>query len=148
MPNFGTSEVVYIVVCIAGSVLFALFITAATVLPMVGIFGGLGWFFSKRSKEAKALNAAAQAWLSTTGTVLKSRVEVTGGDHASVTPVVVYQYQVEGQSYQAEQIRAGDMYLAVRKRRTAYDLVDKYPVGAQVTVYYDPANPGMAALER
>jgi hypothetical protein len=148
MTEFGTNEILFTVICIAGTLLFGAVIAAATILPAVGIFGGLGWFFSKRAKEARALSTSAQSWAATTGTVLKSRVEVSGGDVTSVTPYILYEYQVDGQRYEASQIRAGDVYMAVRKRRAAYDLVDKYPVGAQVTVYFDPANPGMAALER
>jgi hypothetical protein len=30
----------------------------------------------------------------------------------------------------------------------AYKTIDRYPVGAIVTVYYNPANPAEAALER
>lgn len=148
MPNLGTSEILFIVLCIVGTLLFTAFIAAATLIPTLGIFGGLGWFLSKRSKEAKALHAAAQAWPSTSGTVIKSRVEVSGGDHTSVSPFVLYEYQVDGQPYQASQIKAGDVFMAVRQQRSSYDIVEKYPVGMQVTVYYDPANPGMAALER
>lgn len=148
MPEIGNSEILFIVLCIAGTLLFSAFIAAATLIPTLGIFGGLGWFLSKRSKQAKAQHAAAQAWLSTSGTVIKSRVEVSGGDHTSVSPFVLYEYTVEGQTYQASQIKAGDMHFAIRQHRAAYDIVDKYPVGASVTVYYDPANPALAALER
>ncbi|TAK11451.1 MAG: DUF3592 domain-containing protein [Anaerolineae bacterium] len=120
----------------------------AVLLPMFGVFGGIGWFLNKRSKEAKAARDAAQSWPSTSGTVVLSRVEVTGGDHASVSPNVQYTYQVDGQPFQAAVVRAGDQFMAIRKSGEAYKITDRYPVGAQVTVYYNPANPSDACLER
>ncbi|MCI0712685.1 MAG: DUF3592 domain-containing protein [Chloroflexi bacterium] len=32
--------------------------------------------------------------------------------------------------------------------KEAYALIDKYPVNGTVSVYYDPVNPAVAALER
>ena len=62
---------VLITICIGGGILlFAMFVIAATVLPMLGIFGGIGWFLNKKSKEAKVLRAAAENWASTTGKVV------------------------------------------------------------------------------
>ena len=140
---------VLITICIGGGIfLFAMFIIAATVLPMLGIFGGIGWFLNKKSKEAKALREAARNWASTTGKVITSRVEVSGGDHTTVSPHIVFQYSVYGRVYSGSQIKAGDMHMSTYGSRGAYDIVDKYPVGADVTVFYDPNNPQLSALER
>ena len=140
---------VLITVCIGGGIfLFAMIIIAATVLPMLGIFGGIGWFLNKKSKEAKTLRAAARNWASTTGKILTSRVEVTGGESATVSPHIIFQYSVYGKEYSGSQIKAGDMHWASYTSRAAYDTVDKYPVGMEVTVYYDPENPEQSALER
>ena len=140
---------VLITICIGGGIfVFAMFIIAATLLPMLGIFGGIGWFLSKKSKEAKALRAAARNWASTTGKIVTSRVEVSGGDHTTVSPHIVFQYNVYGKEYSNSQIKAGDIHIATYGSRGAYDIVDKYPVGAEVTVYYDPENPEQSALER
>ena len=140
---------VLITVCIgAGIFLFAMFIIAATVLPMLGIFGGIGWFINKKSKEAKTLRAAAKNWASTPGKVITSRVEVSGGEYTSVSPFIVYQYNVYDREYSNSQIRAGDAHMSSYSSRDSYNMVDKYPVGAEVTVYYDPENPQQSALER
>ena len=62
---------VWVAVCIGGGILVTtLFIIAATVLPMLGIFGGIGWFLNKKSKEAKTLRESAKNWASTTGKIL------------------------------------------------------------------------------
>jgi hypothetical protein len=140
---------ILITICIGGGILLvAVFVIAATVLPMLGIFGGIGWFLNKKSKEARALQQAAKNWASTTGKVLTSRVEVSGGDHTSVSPRIVFQYTVYRKEYTNSQIKAGDIHMSVYGSRKAYDIVDKYPVGAEVTVFYDPEHPEQSALER
>ena len=140
---------VLITICIGGGIfLVAMFIIAATVLPMLGIFGGIGWFLNKKSKEAKALREAAKNWASTTGKIIKSRVEITGGDHATVSPHIVFQYNVYGKEYNNSQIKAGDIHMSSYGSSKVYDIVDKYPVGAEVTVFYDSEHPEQSALER
>lgn len=129
---------------IIGIVIFALFITVVTMIPVALI----GWLIYRRFHEASAMRQASQNWAETTGRVLKSRVEVSGGNIASVSPHVVYEYTVAGMTYQGDQVRVGDNAVAVRTDSEAYQIVDRYPVGAEVTVYYDPANPAMSALER
>ena len=137
---------------VGGSGLMAIVITVISVccsivLPL-GIFGGIGYYIYKSSQKAKSVQLAAQSWLSTTGQVVLSRVEVSGGDTTTVSPRIVYQYQVGAQTYQSEVIRAGSQFFGTTTSRQAYDTVDRYPVGATVTVYYNPANPAAAALER
>ncbi|GAB4580480.1 MAG: hypothetical protein Fur0022_32210 [Anaerolineales bacterium] len=132
------------------------FVTVLTVIVSVccsiflplGIVGGLGYYIYTRSQKAKAVQQAAQAWLTTQGQIVLSRVEVSGGETTSVSPRVVYQYQVGAQMYQSETIRAGSQFFSITTSRGAYDTVDRYPVGKTVTVYYNPANPAEAALER
>ena len=112
-------------------------------------FAVLGWVFSKKSKEAKAAVAASQSWLPTNGRVLKSRVEVISGRYTSVKPYVLYEYQVNSQTYQSDMIRASDKIMVIQRgSRAAYDTIDRYPEGASVTVYYNPQNPSEAVLER
>lgn len=137
---------------VGGSGAFAIVLTivsacCAIVIPL-GVFGGLGYYIYTRSQKAKAVQQAAQSWLTTQGQIVLSRVEVSGGDTTTVHPRVVYQYQVGAQTYQSEVIRAGSQFFKLTTSRQAYDTVDRYPVGAAVTVYYNPANPAEAALER
>jgi hypothetical protein len=139
---------IIIALCIFG--MLALFVLTALgiVLPTLGIVGGIGWFISKRARQARAMLAEAQSWPSTTGEVIKSRVQVSGGDHTSVSPYVLYDYQMGGMDFSGTQIRAGDQYYPSYTSTESYDVVDKYPVGSQVTVYYNPKDPTQAALER
>lgn len=124
--------------------------TACAVILPILILGGLGYYLYKRNQQSMTQRQSAQNWSSTSGTVLMSSVQLsrssTGG--SSIYPVIVYQYEVNGKTYQSQSIRAGDKYLKVNVSWQAQETVDKYPIGKQVTVYYDPNNPAECALER
>jgi hypothetical protein len=122
---------------------------ACTMILPVLILGGIGYFLYKRNQQSGAARQIAQAWPSTSGTVLMSSVQSrrTGRSH-SIYPVVVYQYAVDGKTYQSQNIKAGDQYMTVRIAGQAQATVARYPIGASVTVYYNPANPAESALER
>ena len=120
----------------------------ATIIPIL-VIGGIGYFLYRRNQQSMAYRQSTQTWTSTTGTVLMSSVQSkhTGRSH-SYYPVVVYVYAVNGQSYQSQRIKAGEQFLNVRVTGQAQATVARYPIGATVTVYYDPANPSECALER
>jgi len=56
-----------------------------------------------------------------------------------------YTYTVNGSSYTGRRITASDVYL--KTLSSANDILRKYPVGGEVSVHYDPANPGTSLLE-
>ena len=132
---------------------FTIFVTVASVacsiiLPVL-IIGGIGYFIYKRSQQSGFARQFAQSWPSTTGKVLMSSVQSShSGNSHSTYPVVVYQYEVHGKTYQSQTIKAGEQYLNVRVMGQAQATVARYPIGASVTVYYNPANPAESALER
>lgn len=92
----------------------------------------------------------ANAWPVILGEVVESRVEERGSLDSGPTrrtyvPVVEFRYEVGGHSYASRQVAVG---LQVSGSRAIADrVVGRYPVGAQVEVHYDPANPSEAALE-
>ncbi|MBL8099509.1 MAG: DUF3592 domain-containing protein [Anaerolineales bacterium] len=133
---------IMILVSIAGS-------ACAIILPIL-IIGGIGYYLYKRNQQSMTQRQDAQNWGSTTGTIMMSSVQTshssTGG--SSVYPVIVYQYEVNGKTYQSQTVRVGDKFLKVNIAGQAQETVDKYPIGAKVTVYYDPNNPAECALER
>lgn len=90
---------------------------------------------------------AVQGWSSTMGTVLSSYLERRrSSDNRGSTnyPVVQYSYQVHGQMYEGSRIAPGMEVGGTG----AGKVVDRYPAGAQVMVFYDPANPSDAVLEK
>jgi hypothetical protein len=122
---------------------------ACTVIVPVLVLGGLGFFLYKRNQQSTAARQSAQSWLSTTGMVLMSSVQSRrSGNSTSTFPVVVYQYEVNGKTYQSQTVKAGEQFMNVRILGQAQETADRYPVGANVTVYYNPANPAESALER
>jgi hypothetical protein len=127
-----------------------LFTICSVLVPLLctgGLIFGIFWLLKRGADQARAKHQASLAWQMTTGKITKSRVEVSGGETTSVSPRIAYEYEVYGKSYQGEQIRAGGLWVS-GPTRSAYDIVDAYPVGATVTVYYDPNKPEDSALER
>jgi len=122
---------------------------ACTVILPILILGGLGFFLYRRNQQSNAYRQSAQSWPGTSGTVLMSSVQSkrTGRSH-STYPVVVYQYQVNGRDYQGQTIKAGEQFLNVRVAGQTQATVARYPIGAKVTVYFNPQNPAESALER
>lgn len=122
---------------------------ACTIIVPVLVLGGVGFFLYKRSQQSNAARQAAQSWLTTTGTVLMSSVQSRrSGNSTSTFPVVVYQYEVNGKTHQGQTIKAGEQFMNVRILGQANATAARYPIGANVTVYYNPANPAESALER
>ena len=62
-------------------------------------------------------------------------------------PEVRYEYEVFGQIYSGQQISFGANTGYSNQRKTQ-EILAKYPLGANITVYYDPNAPENAVLER
>jgi len=138
----------FTVVVGGGSVVIAILATVVGLLCTIIPFVLVGWWLWNTAKKRDAVRKSALSWQTTTGRVLKSRVEVSGGETTSVTARVHYAYDVNGRAYQSDQIQAGDKIMAIGSSANAYATIDRYPEGAIVTVYYNPANPQESALER
>lgn len=122
---------------------------SCTIILPILILGGIGFFLYRRSQKSNSYRQAAQDWSSTTGTVLMSTVQSKRtGKSRSTYPVVVYQYTVNGQNHQGQRIKAGEQFMNIRVAGQAQATAARYPVGATVTVYYNPGNPAESALER
>lgn len=108
-----------------------------------------GIFIYRRSKMRDVAKQSAQDWSSTMGVVITSTIQVKRSYKSrSEIPVVVYQYQVNGKPYTGQVVKAGEQYFSVRLYGDAQKTIARYPVGAQVMVYYNPENPQESALER
>lgn len=113
------------------------------------------------SQVAKQSEASA-FWPSTSGTVLASRVTSTtfsgsssarssGSSSASregktrYGPYVQYEYRAQGQRFVGEGVRL--VTQLHESEAEARAVVDRYPVGSHVQVFFDPDDPGTAVLE-
>ena len=119
----------------------------AIVLPIV-ILVAFGYFMYRRSKMRDTAKQAAQDWSSTMGVVITSTVQVKRSYKSRSEIPVVYQYQVNGKPYTGQVVKAGEQFFSVRIYGDAQKTIARYPVGAQVMVYYNPENPQESALER
>lgn len=135
--------IIFGVICIVGIIL-AILISLGVILPFVGV----GLWFRNDAKKVEAIKREAQTWQTVRGKIVTSRVEVSGTEYTTVSPRIVYTYTVNGIEYQSRQVRIGDQILTLYAGREPYDLVDRYPVGAEVEVYYNPEKPEQASLER
>lgn len=94
---------------------------------------------------------AAKRWPKTEGTIVRSEVDVTdlgAGDpdiapSVSRYPIVEYSYEADGRNYQSRTLYIADAILNLE----ADEMVAKYPRGAKVAVYYNPADPADCALD-
>jgi hypothetical protein len=76
------------------------------------------------------------------GAVISSVMETdtNGGDIATFTPVVTYNYVVNGQTLQCNRVR----FSPTRGKK----ILEKYPKGSRVDVFFDPQHPSIAVLEK
>ncbi|TDU66137.1 uncharacterized protein DUF3592 [Prosthecobacter fusiformis] len=118
-------------------------ITKFIPLLVSGYFIWLGWGYYSKMKTSESWPVAA-------GKVLHSEVAEARTRAGATTRMyearVTYEYEVDGQTYKGDQI--GFMDGSSSNRSDAAVIVNARPVGKEVPVYYDPANPHEACLER
>ncbi len=135
---FGGSIVITVVATVCGSLL-------CVVVPL----GAVGYFVIRRLNQGQQAVVASQSWPSTTGTVIRAFAETSssGDGIISYYPRIIYEYEVDGQRYQGKDLRASDRFMTKGMPQIkVMEIVDQYPAGTQVVVYYNPANPAEAAL--
>ena len=89
----------------------------------------------------------AYSYASADGTVVSTKIESSSDSEGGTTytPQVHYTYSVNGRQFQADRIS----YLFVSSsHQAAQNVVDRFPAGQALTVYYNPASPGDSVLVR
>ena len=92
---------------------------------------------------------SAAVWRQASGRITRSASEADhhkfSGEATKVQNLasVTYEFSVDGRNYTGSRISIGEAASV-----NIEDTLRRYPVGAIVTVYYDPANPRNCALER
>lgn len=105
-----------------------------TVLVGGIIISAWGWKVLAKSRKMKS-------WPTTIGTIAQASPSSESND---LLPHIVFSYQVKGKTYQrAFEFPEGTHSLP--EFNQAY--LDKYPVGKEVEVFYDPDQPETATLE-
>ncbi len=115
------------------------------------ILGLLGAAFVIVSVRARRKAEESVRWPTTEGRVISSSVrehrdvdDETRQVRRSYEPVVEYEYSVGGTPLSGRKLSFGATSFG---RKTAHEVVDRYPSGATVLVHYNPAKPGEAVLE-
>ncbi len=117
-----------------------MFIIITLTLGAIGVVLLVAGFLAARSR------GKSKDWPTATGQILASTINYRRDSHGSRSayPLVMYAYQVEGTQYQSQRIHFGGEVGG----SAMTGIVKRYPVGAQVPVYYNPQNPADAVLER
>jgi hypothetical protein len=113
----------------------------------------LGIFLIVFSVRSRKKAEESQAWPNTTGSITLSEVkrivnrDDDGNESYAFIPSVEFSYSVAGQSYSGKRLAFGGS-IAQKDPAAVQKGLERYPVGAQVTVYYNPEKPSEAVLER
>lgn len=84
---------------------------------------------------------ASGSWPSATGTILESKVEHTPGRHG-YSPAIKYSYSVQGRAFQNSRVDFGLFWTL----KSSQQIVDEYPAGNHVMVYFSPHHPDNSIL--
>jgi len=113
------------------------------------------WMLYTYFRQRREASESA-AWPATQGKIVLSTVKASNfyDRDSSGTwqktfyfPNVQYEYSVMGKTYTGKRIAFGASR-GFRSRAPAEKILERYPVGATVTVYYNPNDPADAVLER
>lgn len=118
------------------------------IFGLLAVVGGVGAFLSARDLVRGRSSAS---WPTTLGEVVYASIEQhmdsdsDGSTSVTYKAKVVYNYQVGGQALVGDRRRFSDS--SSNNARRAQEAINRYPMGTQVTVYYDPNNPEICVLE-
>lgn len=86
----------------------------------------------------------ASGWPKTDGEILKSKIVIDdSGDSVSYEPAICYSYSVNGLQYHSDTVYLFNLW---QTKKSANYLVDKFKVGDEVEVFFNPKNPQDAML--
>lgn len=101
-------------------------------------------------------NAQAASWPEVTGRIISSQVthdtrtqtDSTGRETKTKVyePRIRYSYDIGDMTYTCERVAYRNTHSPIKAK--VQDIIDRYPAGAEVTVWYNPKNPLDAVLER
>ena len=110
------------------------------------IFMGVGIALSLWGWNTLQNAQTSESWPTTVGQVLSSNVRTDNDDDGtSYFGDVTFSYVVDDLLYSSDNVSFGQY--GSGNRSHAQGIVDRYPEGSRVTVYYDPADAETAVLE-
>jgi hypothetical protein len=117
------------------------------------VFIGIG--FGMLIKLLKNFSKArySKNWLSTSGKIISSELDAqtttdeNGYQTTTYIANILFQYMVNDSAFECDCINF-DYGIRTSNMRKEQSIVEQYPIGSQVTVYYDPDEPQQAVLEK
>jgi hypothetical protein len=116
-------------------------------------FGGVGVLLLTRYRKSREEVALSSGWPGVSGRIEVSYSGVFSNgrqiDHSespTYAPHIEYTYSVNGLVYRGSRIGFGDV--TGTTHRESVHAADRFPTGSACTVYYDPADPSNAVLEK
>jgi hypothetical protein len=121
-----------------------MFYFASTLMAMAAMIAGAllliaGAVVGRAALTMIAVARASRRWPTSRGRVVRSEIRENRA-------FIRYAYPVAGEEYEGRDVAAGDW--PYQTARTVARRVQRYPSGAQVTVYYDPGDPARVAILR
>jgi Protein of unknown function (DUF3592) len=118
------------------------------VIAGIALFG-LGLFLISNGRNRNRVGRESEHWPVADGKVLASIVAKKSYPPTGIfhVPRVRYSYAVAGQHYEGDVICPGIEQFGLGSELQAHAKADQYPVGENVSVHYDPADPAVAVLE-
>ena len=88
----------------------------------------------------------SSSWVSTIGRIV--RADIRKDDEGYLLPEVEYRYTVDGTEYTSDVISFRPTRAANFTTKPARSVLQRFPVGSEVVVFFDPSRPESACLER
>lgn len=126
-------------------------VTGLPLLLLAGIFATRAWHGQRKV-------FAARKWPRTTGRVISATIEETTlrqrvGTSTSryrwvkrYVPQIVYEFQVDGKIFRGTRVYFGEVLFS-SDTTSSQRVVEQFPIGSPVTVYYAPDHPEDAVLQ-
>lgn len=124
-------------------------VTGSTVCLFLGSFFLLGgWLVITFWGKPTLRNAKASVhWPTVEGVITESKLRSKNSDGAPIySAAITYQYLVNETEIHSNRVWFGDNY-STTDRGLFVNILNKYPVGKKVTVYYKPDDEFIAVLE-
>lgn len=93
---------------------------------------------------------SSKNWEKANGLVLDSKLvdfSMTGDSSHSYKPKVEYGYMINEKEFRSKRIYFGSNIMSSFKKGKSIRIVNKYPKGTKITVYYNPLNEKLSVLE-
>ncbi len=86
----------------------------------------------------------SKSWIPVEAKVVESSVKWAKLRSPKYLPKVTYEYSAEGRSYTGNRISFCEY---MRFYRACQKVIDQYPAGKSITVYYEPGNPRYSVIQ-